>query len=128
MGDRLKGKTALVTGAGRGIGRGGAMALARGGAHGAVLGNVAGLLRDRMIFNMAEEEGDDVIAVHLHGQFHTIKPASILMRQQRWGRIVNFSSISGLEGASGQANYGAAKAGVAGLTRVVARDLGRYGV
>jgi NAD(P)-dependent dehydrogenase (short-subunit alcohol dehydrogenase family) len=69
-----------------------------------------------------------VIAVHLNGQFHTIKPASILMRQQRWGRIINFSSISGLLGASGQANYGAAKAGVAGLTRVVARDLGRYGV
>ena len=93
-----------------------------------ILVNVAGILRDRMIFNMTEQEWDEVIAVHLHGQFHTIKPASILMRQQRWGRIVNFSSISGLEGASGQANYGAAKAGVAGLTRVVARDLGRYGV
>ena len=93
-----------------------------------ILVNVAGILRDRMIFNMTEEEWDDVIAVHLHGQFHTIKPASILMRQQRWGRIVNFSSISGLEGASGQANYGAAKAGIAGFTRVVARDLGRYGV
>src|SRR5262249_2182646 len=51
-----------------------------------------------------------------------------LMRQQRYGRIVNFSSISGLRGNPGQANYGAAKAGVAGLTRVVARDLGRYGV
>ncbi|MEX1193754.1 MAG: SDR family oxidoreductase [Dehalococcoidia bacterium] len=90
--------------------------------------NVAGILRDRMIFNMAEQEWDDVINVHLKGHFNTIKPASVLMRQQRYGRIVNFSSISGLRGISGQSNYGAAKAGIAGLTRVVARDLGRYGV
>ncbi|MEX2080734.1 MAG: SDR family NAD(P)-dependent oxidoreductase [Dehalococcoidia bacterium] len=90
--------------------------------------NVAGILRDRMIFNMNEEEWDAVIAVHLKGYFATIKPASIVMRQQRFGRIVNFSSVSGLQGNSGQANYGAAKAGVAGLTRVAARDLGRYGV
>jgi NAD(P)-dependent dehydrogenase (short-subunit alcohol dehydrogenase family) len=81
-----------------------------------------------MIFNMSEEEWDAVINVHLKGHFNTIKPASVLMRQQRFGRIVNFSSISGLRGNSGQANYGAAKAGIAGLTRVVARDLGRYGV
>lgn len=93
-----------------------------------ILINVAGILRDRMVFNMAEEEWDDVINVHLKGHFNTIKPASQLMRQQRGGRIVNFSSISGLRGNSGQANYGAAKAGVAGLTRVVGRDLGRYGV
>ena len=90
--------------------------------------NVAGILRDRMIFNMAEEEWDAVMAVHLKGHFNTIKPASVLMRQQRFGRIVNFSSISGLRGISGQANYGGAKAAIAGLTRVVARDLGRYGV
>ncbi len=90
--------------------------------------NVAGILRDRMIFNMSEEEWDDVYGVHLKGHFNTIKPASVLMRQQRYGRIVNFSSISGLRGISGQSNYGAAKAGIAGLTRVVARDLGRYGV
>jgi NAD(P)-dependent dehydrogenase (short-subunit alcohol dehydrogenase family) len=93
-----------------------------------ILVNVAGILRDRMVYNMTEEEWDDVMAVHLKGQFCTIKPASILMRQQRWGRIINFSSGSGLTGNSGQANYGAAKSGVAGLTRVVARDLGRYGV
>ncbi len=93
-----------------------------------ILINVAGILRDRMIYNMSEQEWDDVIAVHLKGQYCTIKPASILMRQQRYGRIINFSSGSGLNGNSGQANYGAAKAGVAGLTRVVGRDLGRYGV
>jgi NAD(P)-dependent dehydrogenase (short-subunit alcohol dehydrogenase family) len=90
--------------------------------------NVAGILRDRMIFNMSEEEWDAVYSVHLKGHFNTIKPASVLMRQQRYGRIVNFSSISGLRGISGQSNYGAAKAGIAGLTRVVARDLGRYAV
>lgn len=90
--------------------------------------NLAAILRDRMIFNLTEEEWDDVIRVDLKGHFTTIKPASVLMRQQRYGRIVNYSSVSGLQGNSGQANYGAAKAGVAGLTRVAARDLGRYGV
>ncbi len=93
-----------------------------------ILVNVAGILRDRMIFNMSEEEWDAVIAVHLKGHFNTTKPASIMMRQQRFGRIINFSSSSGLMGNAGQANYGAAKAGIAGFTRVVARDLGRYGV
>jgi NAD(P)-dependent dehydrogenase (short-subunit alcohol dehydrogenase family) len=93
-----------------------------------ILINVAGILRDRMVFNMSHEEWMDVYNVHLKGHFNTIKPASVLMRQQRYGRIVNFSSISGLRGNSGQANYGAAKAGIAGMTRVVARDLGRYGV
>jgi NAD(P)-dependent dehydrogenase (short-subunit alcohol dehydrogenase family) len=90
--------------------------------------NVAGILRDRMFFNMSEQEWDDVIAVHLKGHFACTKAAAVLMRQQRYGRIVNFSSISGLRGNVGQANYGAAKAGIAGFTRVVARDLGRYGV
>jgi NAD(P)-dependent dehydrogenase (short-subunit alcohol dehydrogenase family) len=93
-----------------------------------ILINVAGILRDRMVFNMSEEEWEAVIRTHLYGHFNTIKPASILMRQQRGGRIVNFSSISGLQGGAGQANYGSAKGGIAGLTRVIARDLGRYGV
>ena len=89
---------------------------------------VAGILRDRMIFNMTEQEWDDVIAVHLKGTFSVVKHACILFRQQRSGRIITFSSTSGLYGNSGQANYGAAKDGIAGLTRVVARDMGRYGV
>ena len=93
-----------------------------------ILCNVAGILRDRMIFNMTADEWRDVIDVHLTGQYHTVKPASVLMRQQRYGRIIGFSSSSGLTGNTGQANYGAAKAGVAGLTRVLARDLGRYGI
>ena len=88
----------------------------------------AGILRDRMVFNMTEQEWDDVIAVHMKGTFTVVKHASILFRQQRSGRIITFSSTSGLIGNSGQANYGAAKDGIAGFTRVVARDLGRYGV
>ncbi|MHB8375478.1 MAG: SDR family NAD(P)-dependent oxidoreductase [Dehalococcoidia bacterium] len=93
-----------------------------------ILVNNAGILRDRMIFNMSEEEWDAVIAVHLKGHYCCTKPAAILMRQQRSGRIINFSSGSGLIGMPGQANYGAAKSGIAGFTRVVAKDLGRYGV
>ena len=88
----------------------------------------AGILRDRMIFNMTEQEWDDVIAVHLKGTFTVVKNACILFRQQRSGRIITFSSQTGLVGNSGQANYGAAKSGIAGFTKVVARDMGRYGV
>jgi NAD(P)-dependent dehydrogenase (short-subunit alcohol dehydrogenase family) len=88
----------------------------------------AGILRDRMIFNMTEEEWDAVIAVHLKGTFTVVKHASILFRQQRSGRIITFSSESGLFGNSGQGNYAAAKSGIAGFTKVVAKDLGRYGV
>ena len=88
----------------------------------------AGILRDRMIFNMTEQEWDDVIDVHLKGTFTVVKHASILFRQQRSGRIITFSSESGLFGNSGQGNYAAAKSGIAGFTKVVAKDLGRYGV
>ena len=90
--------------------------------------HVAGILRDRMVFNMTKDEWDDVIAVHLDGYFNVAKPASILFRQQRSGRIIGFSSGSGLNGNAGQANYGAAKAAIAGMGRCLARDLGRYGV
>ena len=92
-----------------------------------ILVNNAGILRDRMIFNMDEAEWDAVIAVHLKGHFTTTKFASIVFRQQRSGRIVNTSSESGM-GNMGQANYSAAKEGIAGFTRTIARDLGRYGV
>ncbi len=187
MAGRLEGKVAIVTGAGRGIGRGEALALANegarvivndfGGSTGGeggdaspadevvaeikkmggdalanygnvvsmadgeaivkqamdkwgrldILVNNAGILRDRIIFNMTEEEWDAVIAVHLKGHFTITRFASIVMRQQRGGRIINTSSESGL-GNLGQANYAAAKEGITGLTRTLALDLGKYGV
>jgi len=88
----------------------------------------AGILRDRMIFNMSEEEWDAVIAVHLKGTFNCLRHACTHMRDRRYGRIVTFSSGSGLFGNPGQANYGAAKSAIGGLTKVAARDLGKYGI
>ena len=95
-----------------------------------VLVNVAGILRDRMIFNMTEAEWDAVIAVHLKGTFNTSKYASIHWRQERRGhyRLINFTSVSGLSGAPGQPNYAAAKLGIVGLTYSCANALARYGV
>ncbi len=92
-----------------------------------VLVNVAGILRDRMIFNMTEQEWDDVIRVHLKGTFNTTRFASAHWRSLRdetaQNRIINFTSVSGLHGAPGQPNYAAAKMGIVGLTYSSARSL-----
>ena len=97
-----------------------------------ILVNVAGILRDRMVFNMTEQEWDDVIRVHLKGTFNTTKFASAHWRSLRdesaQNRIINFTSVSGLHGAPGQPNYAAAKMGIVGLTWSSARALGKYGV
>jgi NAD(P)-dependent dehydrogenase (short-subunit alcohol dehydrogenase family) len=90
--------------------------------------NNAGIVRDRMIFNMSEEEWDAVIAVHLKGAFALTRAAAPRFKEQRWGRFINMTSTSGLVGNIGQANYAAAKLGVMGLTRVTALDMARYGV
>ncbi len=189
MGNHLEGKSAIVTGAGRGIGRGIAIALAAEGASvvvndfgGSVDGqgsdsspaddvvatireaggeaqsnhadvsdhrqaeelvrqaldgygkldilvNVAGILRERMIFNMTEDEWDDVIRVHLKGTYNTTHFASIHWRQTRaGGRLINFSSSAGINGSAGQPNYAAAKAGLIGFSKSCANALARYGV
>ncbi|HSZ44962.1 MAG TPA: SDR family NAD(P)-dependent oxidoreductase [Streptosporangiaceae bacterium] len=97
-----------------------------------VLVNVAGILRDRMIFNMTEQEWDDVIRVHLKGTFNTSKFAAAHWRSLReedaQNRIINFTSVSGLHGAPGQPNYAAAKMGIVGLTWSSANALAKYGV
>jgi NAD(P)-dependent dehydrogenase (short-subunit alcohol dehydrogenase family) len=191
---RLDGKVALVTGAGRGIGREHALALAQAGAQvvvndlggslagegqdatpaqsvvneivaaggeavanyddvsdftGAesmvgraidrygrldILVNNAGILRDRMLVNMTEDEWDAVIAVHLKGHFGPTRHAAAYWRELAKGgetlhaRVINTSSPSGVFGNVGQANYGAAKAAIAGLTLIAAQELQRYGV
>ena len=97
-----------------------------------ILVNVAGILRDRMVFNMTEQEWDDVIRVHLKGTFNTTKFASSHWRSLReesaQNRIINFTSVSGLHGAPGQPNYAAAKMGIVGLTYSSAHALAKYGV
>jgi NAD(P)-dependent dehydrogenase (short-subunit alcohol dehydrogenase family) len=189
---QLDGRVAIVTGAGRGIGRSVALLLARQGAsvvvndlgaaldgsgsdaspaqqvvaeigaaggkavanaadvsdHGAaealirtaidefgrldVLVNVAGILRDRMVFSMTEAEWDDVIRVHLRGTFNATKFAAAHWRSLRAEsgnhRLINFTSVSGLHGAAGQPNYAAAKMGIVGFTYSCANALGKYGV
>jgi NAD(P)-dependent dehydrogenase (short-subunit alcohol dehydrogenase family) len=88
----------------------------------------AGILRERMIFNMSEEEWDAVIAVHLKGHFTVMRAATPHMREKKTGSIVTFTSAAGLEGSPGQPNYSAAKEGIVGLTRSTALAMAKYGV
>ena len=89
--------------------------------------HAAGILRDRMVFNMSEEEWDDVLRVHLYGAFNLVRQAVPHMMRQRYGRILLFSSVSAL-GNLGQANYSAAKAGQIGLARSLAKELAPYNI
>jgi 3-oxoacyl-[acyl-carrier protein] reductase len=88
-----------------------------------ILVNNAGITRDNLIMRMKEEEWDDVLAVNLKGVFNCIKAATRPMMKQRSGRIINITSVVGVLGNPGQANYVAAKAGVIGLTKTTAREL-----
>lgn len=97
--------------------------------------NNAGITRDRMLFNMTDEDWDAVIAVHLRGHFLLTRNAATYWRSKAkegggsvYGRIINTSSEAGLSGPAGQANYGAAKAGITALTLTAAKALGRFGV
>jgi NAD(P)-dependent dehydrogenase (short-subunit alcohol dehydrogenase family) len=99
-----------------------------------VVVNNAGILRDRMLFNMSEDDFDSVIAVHLKGTFNLARHACAYWREEHkggrnlHGRLINTSSDSGLLGNVGQSNYGAAKAGIAALTVIVDKEMSRYGV
>lgn len=93
-----------------------------------ILVNNAGITRDTLILRMKEEDFDDVIAANLKGSFNTIKAVSKLMLKARSGRIINLSSVSGVYGNPGQANYSASKAGVIGLTKSVAKELASRGI
>jgi len=93
-----------------------------------ILVNNAGITRDGLIAMMKEQAWDEVLDTNLKGAFNCIKAASRPMMKQRWGRIVSITSVIGFAGNAGQANYAAAKAGMVGLTRSVAKELASRGV
>lgn len=93
-----------------------------------ILVNNAGITKDNLLMKMSEEDFDKVISVNLKGCFNTIKHLSRYLLKQRSGKIINISSVSGVMGNPGQANYCASKAGVIGLTKSAARELGSRGI
>jgi 3-oxoacyl-[acyl-carrier protein] reductase len=92
-----------------------------------VLVNNAGIIRDNLLFKMTDDEWDAVLGVHLRGAFLMTRAVQKYMTEQKWGRIVNLSSSSAL-GNRGQANYSAAKAGLQGFTKTLAKELGKFGI
>lgn len=93
-----------------------------------ILVNNAGITRDGLLMKMSEEDYDKVLDINLKGTFHTIRHASRYLLKQRSGRIINITSVSGVLGNAGQANYSASKAGVIGLTKSAARELASRGI
>jgi len=93
-----------------------------------ILVNNAGTTRDTLIMRMSEEDWDVVLDTNLKGTFNCIKAATRQMMRQRYGRIVNITSVAGLVGNAGQVNYASAKAGLIGLTKTVAKELGSRGI
>jgi NAD(P)-dependent dehydrogenase (short-subunit alcohol dehydrogenase family) len=93
-----------------------------------ILVNNAGIVRDKSLLKMEESDFDAVIAVHLKGTFNCTRHAAPVMKEKGYGRIVNITSSAGLRGNFGQTNYGAAKAGIMGMTFVWSLELGRYGI
>jgi NAD(P)-dependent dehydrogenase (short-subunit alcohol dehydrogenase family) len=93
-----------------------------------VLVNNAGIVRDRTLLKMDESDFDAVVAVHMKGTFNCTRHAAEVMKAKEYGRIINITSSAGLRGNFGQTNYGAAKAGIMGMTFVWSMELGRYGI
>jgi 3-oxoacyl-[acyl-carrier protein] reductase len=93
-----------------------------------ILVNNAGITRDQLLMRLSEDDWDAVVDTNLKGAYLCAKVASRAMLRNRWGRIVNVSSVVGLTGNAGQANYAAAKAGLLGLTKSLAREFGAKGI
>lgn len=93
-----------------------------------ILVNNAGTTRDTLVVRMSEEDWDLVVDTNLKGTFNCIKAVTRQMMRQKYGRIVNIGSVAGISGNAGQANYAAAKAGVIGLSKTIARELGSRGI
>jgi len=93
-----------------------------------ILVNNAGVNRDAVIWKMSEEQWDTVLTINLKGYFNYSRAVSPIMRERKWGRIVNITSINGLRGKFGQTNYSAAKAGIIGFTKALAKELGKSGI
>lgn len=90
--------------------------------------NNAGITRDALAMRMSDEDFDEVIRTNLRGTFQCMRYASALMMRQRYGRIVSISSVVGMRGNVGQVNYAASKAGIIGMTKSLAKEVGRRGV